>query len=453
MTSEAAIEMLSVLLTCCALWVCAHSSSPPLLLVLSLDGFWYKYRSLYKTPHIDRLATEGVQAEYLRNAYVTKTLPNHFTIATGLYEESHGIVGNAMFDPVLNDTFDESSRDPRWWDNGHSLPIWAANQLHGGRSGSMMWPGGDVAIHGVSAHYAQSYDPSLNFSERVDRVVSWFLHPKEPANCVFFYYEEPDATGHEHGPMSPVTGARVEQVDALVGELVAALKRAKLWERMHLIVVSDHGMAPVTRVSALDEVLPPDSFRAYGTSPVWNILPAQGREHEVYTKLQEAAARLHIRVYRSNEIPPEYHYRNNVRILPILAEAEPGWDLVISKKSERENRTYGNHGYRPSLDWMHPLFVARGPALRKGQHVGPLANVHLYPLMGHLLGLPSWPSNGSLHAVRHMFQPAPSNLPLLLAAASVFLCTTVGLVALVVCGQPHSNSSQEDEEPLLLLSA
>ncbi|KAL3204613.1 hypothetical protein MRX96_011604 [Rhipicephalus microplus] len=102
---------------------------------------------------------------------------------------------------------------------------------------------------------------------------------------------------------------------------------------------------------------------------------------------------------------------------------------------------------------MHPLFVARGPALRKGQHVGPLASVHLYPLMGHLLGLPSWPSNGSLHAVRHMFQPAPSNLPLLLAAASVFLCTTVGLVALVVCGQPHSNSSQEDEEPLLLLSA
>ncbi|KAL3204612.1 hypothetical protein MRX96_011604 [Rhipicephalus microplus] len=163
--------MLSVWFTCCAFWVCAHGSSPPLLLVLSLDGFWYKYRSLYKTPHIDRLATEGVQAEYLRNAYVTKTFPNHFTIATGLYEESHGIVGNAMFDPVLNDSFDESSRDPRWWDNGHSLPIWAANQLHGGRSGSMMWPGGDVAIHGVSAHYVQSYDPSLNFSDRVDRVV------------------------------------------------------------------------------------------------------------------------------------------------------------------------------------------------------------------------------------------------------------------------------------------
>ncbi|XP_075534564.1 uncharacterized protein LOC142568562 [Dermacentor variabilis] len=92
---------------------------------------------------------------------------------------------------MQNDTFDESSRDPKWWDNGHSLPIWAANQLHGG---SMMRPGGDVAIRGVTAHYAQRYDPPFNFT---DRVISWFLHP--PANCVFFYYEEPDATGHEYG--------------------------------------------------------------------------------------------------------------------------------------------------------------------------------------------------------------------------------------------------------------
>lgn len=442
-----------------ALWAGSHCSSSssggksPLLLVLSLDGFWYKYRALYKTPHLDRLASEGVQAEYLRNAYVTKTFPNHFTIATGLYEESHGIVANAMFDPVLNETFDESSREPKWWDNGFSLPIWAANQMHGGRSGSMMWPGGDVPIHGVTTHYVQSYDAAINFTTRVDRVISWFLDQREPANCVFFYYEEPDATGHVHGPLSPITGARVEAVDALVGELVAALKRAKLWDRIHLLVVSDHGMAPVTHVSALDEVLPADLYRAYGTSPVFNILPAPGREDEVHKRLSEAASRLHFRVYRSSEIPPEYHYQHNARILPILVEAEPGWDLVRSKQEEQENRTYGNHGYSPSLDWMHPLFVARGPLLRKGLHVGPLASVNLYPLMGQLLGLPSWPSNGSLHTVRHFLQPAPSNLPLLLAAASVFLCTTVGLVALVVCGQPRSNANQEDEEPLLLLSA
>jgi len=35
----------------------------------------------------------------LKSAFVTKTAPNHYTLATGLWEESSGVVGNDFFDP------------------------------------------------------------------------------------------------------------------------------------------------------------------------------------------------------------------------------------------------------------------------------------------------------------------------------------------------------------------
>ncbi|EEC12133.1 ectonucleotide pyrophosphatase/phosphodiesterase, putative [Ixodes scapularis] len=102
-----------LLVLCHAWWAgCAASDDVPLLLVVSFDGFWYQYLSLYNTPNIQALAAEGVRAEYMKNVYVTKTFPNHFTLATGLYEESHGIMGNSITPPEAN-LFPRYSVTPR----------------------------------------------------------------------------------------------------------------------------------------------------------------------------------------------------------------------------------------------------------------------------------------------------------------------------------------------------
>jgi len=37
--------------------------------------------------------------------FPTETFPNHYSIITGLYPESHGIVANVFYDPALNATF------------------------------------------------------------------------------------------------------------------------------------------------------------------------------------------------------------------------------------------------------------------------------------------------------------------------------------------------------------
>jgi predicted AlkP superfamily pyrophosphatase or phosphodiesterase len=42
----------------------------------------------------------GVKAKFIRNVFPSSTFPNHVSIASGLYPESHGIVSNNFWDPV-----------------------------------------------------------------------------------------------------------------------------------------------------------------------------------------------------------------------------------------------------------------------------------------------------------------------------------------------------------------
>jgi predicted AlkP superfamily pyrophosphatase or phosphodiesterase len=60
----------------------------------------------------------------MKSSFVTKTYPNHQSIATGYYEEIHGIINNQMFDPLLNETFDVDKSSDKWWTSSLSIPIW-----------------------------------------------------------------------------------------------------------------------------------------------------------------------------------------------------------------------------------------------------------------------------------------------------------------------------------------
>lgn len=56
------------------------------LLIVSFDAFRYDYNRMFRRqmPHFERIAREGVWAPMgIQTAYVTKTFPTHFSIATG----------------------------------------------------------------------------------------------------------------------------------------------------------------------------------------------------------------------------------------------------------------------------------------------------------------------------------------------------------------------------------
>lgn len=388
----------------------------------------------------------------MRSTMVTKTYPNHQSIATGLYEPYHGIVNNEFIDPKSSKTgkdnikpehFDVDNSSPFWWDmNNRSVPIYIANQLYepGVRySGAMQWPGsiasytdgtgtGGVEPNRTRVHYLQDYDKTMNMYRRVDLTIEWLLDPLAPANLAFIYLPEPDSTAHEYGPFSEQVKEQVRKIDQLVGYFQSRIFAEGLSHRMNAIFLSDHGMAEVRsdRVFHLEEcekkLFPGLGFRIYGVSPVFSLIAdaapsLTGGENisiieAVRDALNSCAEKLfsgNFRVYRSEEAPKEYHYSGNRRLLDLFLIAKDGHDVIVGDNGGWKPKGYpvwGNHGYNASLPSMRPLFLAHGPRFRSGGYVHPTVfeNVDLYPLMAHLLGIPvdHFPSNGSFARVRGM---------------------------------------------------
>lgn len=71
---------------------------------------------------MNRLKYESTHTDYIMNIFVTKTFPNHHTMATGLYAETHGVVDNEIYDPVSDNT--SKSLYNLFHNNNRVVPIW-----------------------------------------------------------------------------------------------------------------------------------------------------------------------------------------------------------------------------------------------------------------------------------------------------------------------------------------
>ncbi|KAJ8315595.1 hypothetical protein KUTeg_007745 [Tegillarca granosa] len=268
--------LLCLMLVSCVLTLAKTRSSKPLVLLVSFDGFRWDYLKRTDTPNFDRILKSGVTARKgIKNIFITKTFPNHYSIVTGLYAESHGIVGNVMFDPVFNETFTVQDRDSKWFDNGGE-PIWVTNQRQDTtrRSGVMFWPGGSSSVKGILPYKYKLYDEKFPNKSRIDTVVSWFTDDY-PVNLGLLYFSEPDEMGHHLGPTAPYISETIKALDGLVGYLLQKLTDAGLINDINIIITSDHGMAstPQDKIINLDNYIDPTSYRIFTSNPVGNILP------------------------------------------------------------------------------------------------------------------------------------------------------------------------------------
>lgn len=89
---------------------------------------------------------------------------------------------------------------------------------------------------------------------------------------------------------------------------------------------------------------------------------------------------------------------------------------------------------------MHPFFLAQGPAFKSNFISEPFENVHIYPLMCHILGIEPSSNNGSLLAVKQLLKITPQEVKqdvtalIVLSVISfvVFLLMSYGIVSFCV---------------------
>ena len=77
----------------------------PTVLLISLDGFRWDYLDRGVSPNLQSIIDRGVRAKSLIPAFPSETFPNHYSIVTGVYPQTHGIVKNSFYDPVSKEGF------------------------------------------------------------------------------------------------------------------------------------------------------------------------------------------------------------------------------------------------------------------------------------------------------------------------------------------------------------
>lgn len=402
--------MSQVKLLTCLLAFQALASVRAKVLLVSMDGFRWDYINKVDTPNFDVMAREGVRVPYINNTFITKTFPCHYSIATGLYEESHGIISNAMYDPVFNETFNMGSKESKWWDGGH--PLWNLVQRHGLKSGVYYWPGSESEIRGLRPNIWRPYNETVPFRPRVDTVIGWLTDSTNVIDFAMLYFHEPDATGHQYGPNSQQVLDKVSEMDGILGYIFEKFNESNLWDTVNLIVTSDHGMAeidPRNKSIDLSEHIDISAIAIMpDQGPITHILPVSGREDELYNNMSSLP---HMRVFKKEDIPDDWHYKHNRRILPILGVADEGWLISknLSSLPAYALAGRGTHGYDNHLSSMKPIFFAKGPNIKQNYTVSPFNSVDIYALVAELLGISPGPHNGTLENVKDFIIPTETN--------------------------------------------
>ena len=383
----------------------------PTVILISLDGFRYDYLDKYNPKILNKLAKNGVRAKWMIPSFPSKTFPNHYTIATGLYPEHHGIVENNIYDFGAVFTLDKRSevQNPRWW---LGEPIWVTAEKQGQIAASYFFPGTEAAIQGVRPTFFREYNGKVPNDLRVDTILAWLDLPAEKRPTVLtLYFSDVDDAGHEFSPDAEETRYAVLNVDENIGRLVDGLKRRKILGKVNIIIVSDHGMATVNRNNSifLDDIFDFDKTdKILWTGEIVQIFPKAGEEESIIQNLQTTIK--HATCWRKSEIPARLHYQASPRIAPIVCSADEGWILTNHKRFEewREKDELkglrGAHGYDNALESMRATFIAHGAAFKKGLIVEPFENVEIYNLMAEILGLTPAKNDGNLEMIKQVLR-------------------------------------------------
>lgn len=380
------------------------AASPATLLLVSIDGMRADYLQRGNTPQLDALASEGVQAAWMNPSYPSLTFPNHYTLVTGLRPDHHGIVGNTIGDAELGQFMPSDSQavgDARWWGGE---PIWVGAEKSGLRTATMYWPGSEAAVQGVRPSQWRKYDKQVSADARVAQVLQWLNLPAaQRPRVITLYFDQVDVAGHDFGPDSPQVAAQVRAVDSAIGRLRDQIKALARTQAVNLIVVSDHGMTATSpdRLVAIETMVPATVAVTINSGQVIGFNPLPGQQAHAEQRL--LGQHRGYQCWRKQDMPARWHYGTHARIAPIVCQADEGWMIEMQQKIDNriahDWRGGGAHGYDPALPSMRAIFIAAGPAFRRGTRLPAFDNVDVYPLLTRLLGVPTAANDGDAHTL------------------------------------------------------
>ncbi|KFA80967.1 hypothetical protein S40288_00815 [Stachybotrys chartarum IBT 40288] len=394
----------------------------PTTIIISLDGFRADFLQRGLTPRLNAFIKEGVSPKWMHPSFPSVTFPNHYTLATGLYPESHGVVGNTFWDPELQAEFyytdPARSLDPKWWGGE---PFWVSAEKQGIRSAVHMWPGSEAHVAHMEPSFIDKYNGKEILSNKVARILEFLDKPGMEVEStdvrlmrpqlIAAYVPNVDADGHLYGPNSTEIRSTISEVDGMLDDMFQGLEDRNLTNIVNVIVVSDHGMATTdtTRLLQLEDLVDVSKIEHNDGWPLYGLRPKKDDDLQgLYDDLVEKSkASQNFDVYlRDENMPERYHFSKNKRIAPLWIVPKTGWAIVKKdefdvKEAQEKGLVYhprGLHGYDHEHPLMRAIFVARGPAFPHpaNSQIDVFQNIEVYNILCDSIGLEPRPNNGTL---------------------------------------------------------
>src|SRR5215472_11037929 len=358
------------------------------VVVLLFDGFAPALVDALDTPGLDRMRREGVFTHHLEPAFPSISLINQVTISTGCWPEHHGIVTNVFLDPQRG-RYDHDA-DADWLTGCEHL--FQAAERQGVRSAALGWVGAHSATRGPQAsvveperhHCREPVEPGdLARAGEVVRLLE--LPDAQRPRLVVAYFCGPDDAEHFTGMDSAETRHAVEQSDAIVARLLAAIDALGARDRVTLVVTTDHGMREITTLANVKRILADNAIAGRALST--------GTTSFVYlddpASAEAAAAKLagyrQFDVLRKSALPEWAHLGSGPRVGDLILSAHPPYFMEDTERWPvwaQWIADYGpeflwarfslkaTHGYPSDTLGMHGILYAWGSGVAVGRELG-----------------------------------------------------------------------------------
>lgn len=377
----------------------AQETQKNYVILISLDGFRYDYVQRFQPKNLTRFIQEGTAAKGLIPSFPSKTFPNHYTIATGLKPEHHGLVDNNFWNPEKNMQYSISNRevvtDGSWYGG---TPLWVLAEKNGMKAASYFFVGSEADVQGVRPSYYFDYDGNVPNLTRISKVFEWLQLPEtERPQMITMYFSDMDDTGHRYGPHNDEQLKKtLDRLDHELGALFEGVASFDL--PVTIVIVSDHGMADVPKENLLNltELMEGIDARVVNSGALAHIHLANPSEKKKIIELIESRGE-HFHVV---DVADREYYKDlslhadlmgDLLIMPDLGyylADERGLFRYQNRSAMNKTDVFGEHGYSPDFQEMQGIFYAKGPQIKEGLVIEPFENYHIYPLICKILGLP-----------------------------------------------------------------
>jgi predicted AlkP superfamily pyrophosphatase or phosphodiesterase len=391
-----------------------YSQTPlarPYVILISFDGFRHDYVQRFQAPHLQQFIKQGTQAEALLPCFPSVTFPNHYSIVTGMYPSTHGLVDNSFYDRARGLLYRIADRqkvqDAQFYGG---LPLWQLAQRNGLKSASFFWVGSEAPIAGEYPTYYRIYDGQVPNNQRIEQTLAWLKLPEaERPHFISTYFSLTDDFGHDFGPESDKIGEAVLKLDSLVGNLMSGLAEINL--PINVLIVSDHGMIQAemneqNTVYFMEKAnLSDSSFTiAYSGKVVHIYNQSLDKLRQAYQELQKHEK--YFSVYWREQTPAHLNYRKNKKIGDLVLFSKHPYLFRRGRQGYFKPKIGGYHGLDPdAYPEMRGIFYAQGAHIQSGLTIPAFRNIHIYPLIAHILQLQNMPEiDGNLEVLKKILK-------------------------------------------------